>query len=176
MSMRELRTKIKRDEQYKKFSAVINMNMERININALMDEIRDTAELRTKTSLAFCAKNELLKKLMEENLKAQAYRSRLSEICVQSSRITAKLSMACEKLSDYVNVTYADEIRSLGRTKEERSVVVNSILRSAYDFISSLESVVDMAEIVIADIDKQHYSLKLTLDALNLHVNKEHIL
>jgi hypothetical protein len=49
-------------------------------------------------------------------------------------------------------------------------------LRSAYDFISSLESVVEMAEIVIADIDKQHYSLKLTLDALNLHVNKEHIL
>jgi hypothetical protein len=152
------------------------MNMERININTLMDEIRDVAELRTKTSLAFCAKQELLKKLMEENLKAQAYRSRLSEICVQSSRITVKLGMACEKLSDYVNVTYADEIRSLGRTKEERSVVVNSLLRSAYDFISSLESVVEMAEIVIADIDKQHYSLKLTLDALNLHVNKEHIL
>jgi hypothetical protein len=52
----------------------------------------------------------------------------------------------------------------------------SSLLRKAYDYISNLESVVEMAEVVIADIDKQHYSLKLTLDALNLHVSREHIL
>lgn len=174
--MRELRSKIKKDEQYKKFASIIKMNIERINVTALMDEIRDIAELRTKTSLAFCAKNELLKNLMEENLKAQAYRSRLSEICVQSSRITAKINIACEKLRDYINVTYSEEIKVIGRTKEERNVVVNSLLHQAAEFTSGLESAVEMAEIVIADIDKQHYSLKLTLDALNLHVNKEHIL
>lgn len=174
--MRLLRAKIKKDEQYKKFADTIRMNVERINTSNLMDEIRDIAEIRTKTSLVFTAKTELLKKLMEENLKAQGYRSRLSEICVQASRISAKIDVACEKLRDYINVTYSEEIKNIGRTKEERNMVANSLLQQAYEFTSGMESAVEMAEIVIADIDKQHYSLKLTLDALNLHVNKEHIL
>ena len=121
-------------------------------------------------------KSDLLKSILEENLKAQAYRSRLSEICIQCTRITAKIKIASEKLKDYIQVTYSESIKESGRTKEERSIVVNSLLHEANAYINRISSVVEMAEILIADIDKQHYSLKLTLDALSLHVNKEHIL
>lgn len=174
--LKTIRMQVKKDEQYKKFIAVVNMNIELVNTSNLMDEVRDIAEIRTKSSIKFSAKESLLKNLMEENLKAQAYRSRLAEICVQSGRITGKLRIACDKLKDYINVTYSEEIQSFGRTKDERGVLVASLLSSAFEFISNLDSVVLLASIVITDIDKQHYSLKLTLDALNLHVNKENIL
>lgn len=171
----ELREQIKRDKKYKKFMTIIEMNQERINPTHLIDEIRDIAEIRTKTSLK-SGNPDLVKALIHENLKAQAYRSRLSEICVTSARISSQLHKACEQLKDWIAVQYSDELKSCGRTKDERMVVVQSLLRPATEIVKSLELVVSMASTIMTDIDKQHYSLKLTLDGLNLHVNKEHLL
>lgn len=174
--MKELKDRIQSDEKYAKFITTIRTNKQRINVNVLMDEIRDISEIRAKSSLAFAPKEKLLQALLEENLKAQAYRSRLAEICVQSNRIISKLEIAVSKMKDHINVNYYEEIKSLGRTKEERNYVIVSLLGEATQYIDSLKDMIKMAEIVIMDIDKQHYSLKLTLDALNLHVSKEHIL
>lgn len=174
--MKVLRSKIRKDVKYKKFEQIIEMNVERLNVNNLLDEIGDIAEIRTKTALVFNQSSDSIKQIIDQNLKAQAYRSRLSEICVQCNRISSLVNLACEKIKDYINVTYSKEISSIGRTKEERGTVISSLMHTALEFISGLNSVIEMAEIIIADIDKQHYSLKLTIDALNLHVNKEHIL
>jgi hypothetical protein len=173
--MKELRRKIKQDEKYIRFNSVIEMNKTRINVSSIMDEIRDIAEIRTKSSLKYNMDGSMLASLMKENLNAQSYRSRLSEVCVTCSRITAKIDTACEKLSSYLNVRFNVEIQGLGRTKDERGAVVKLLLQDAYEFMNGMAAIVEMAETVIADIDKQHYSLKLTLDAMNLHVNKEHI-
>ena len=175
MSMKELRRKIKLDEKYIRFSSLVQLNKTRINIASVMDEIRDIAEIRTKSSLKYTMDSGLLAALMKENLNAQAYRSRLSEVCVTCSRISAKLESACEKVSSYLNVRFNDEIKLLGRTQAERGAVIQLLLQDAYEFIGGMSAIVEMSEIIIADIDKQHYSLKLTLDAMNLHVNKEHI-
>lgn len=177
MNIKEIQSQIKKDKHFKKFSSIINTHIEHTNPMNLIDEIRDISEIRTKTSVLYTSqKSDLLKSILEENLKAQAYRSRLAEICIQCTRIVAKIKSASEKLKDYIHVNYNESIQECGRTKEERAMVVNSLLYEANAYINRISSVVEMAEILISDIDKQHYSLKLSIDALNLHVNKEQIL
>lgn len=104
----------------------------------------------------------------------QGYRSRLSEICLQCNRASAKLRRAIEQLQTYMLVRYYDEIRELGlRTKEERTNLIDTVLTDVFQFVEGIEEVVEAAETIIEDIDKAHYSLKLGKEIIELHTHKE---
>lgn len=172
----DLKNQIALDKKFKRYKEIVEMNYERINPTNLVDEIRDVAEIRTKTTLSKAPRTDLLKHLIDENLRAQAYRSRLSEICVQCARVSAQLTNANDKIKDWISIKYGEELKQCGRTKDERMVVINALLRPSLELVKSLELVTSMALVIIQDIDKQHYSLKLTVDSLNIHVTKEHLI
>ena len=161
----------------KKFKEVIELNSARIGIESTSTEIKEIAELRTKTSVRFKQSTlETIRGVLTENLEAQAYRTRLSEICLACKRVIAHVNKACKNMKTRIHLNYSEEIKTFGRSKEDRELISNTALRFAYDFVYDLESLIEMAQLIISDIDKQHFSLKLTKEALELCVHRESIL
>lgn len=175
--MSNLQDKIREDEQYIKFMRVITMNAKRINVETLIDEVKEITEMRTRTSVAYDkSPRKMLTAIVQENLKAQSYRSRLSEISLQSTRVVAQINNASAKMRDYINLTFNEEIKKLGRSKDDRAVISNVMLSKSIKYVDSLEALIEMAGIVISDIDKQHYSLKLAKETVELLIQRESIL
>lgn len=173
----DLKNQIRRDPLYRKFKEVVQLNSVRINVESLTTEVKEVSELRSKTSVKYYSSHsKQLQAVTQQNLDAQAYRSRLAEICLQSKRVISQVDRACDKIRDHINLKFAEEIKTFGRTKEERSLISNIMLRFATDYTDELEALIEMAEIVIADIDKQHYSLKLTKETVELLIHRETIL
>lgn len=168
---------IKRDPKFKEFRDVITLNSKRLGVEALTTEIKEISELRSKTSVKYNGSTlETLNAVLKENLEAQAYRSRLSEICLQSKRIITQVNRACDNMTNRISINYSEEIKAFGRTKEDRSMISKNVLQFAYDYISELEGLIDIAQLIISDIDKQHYSLKLTKESIELLIHRESIL
>lgn len=172
-----LKTQIKRDPIYKKFKEIVELNAVRINVESLTNEVKEVSEIRSRTSVKYNeTPSQLIRAVLQENLLAQSYRSRLSEICLQATRVISQVSRACDKIRDHINLKFADEIKVFGRTKDDRAIIANTMLRFALNYTGELETLVLMAESIISDIDKQHYSLKLTKESLELLINRENIL
>lgn len=173
----DLKFQVRKDPLFRRFKEVVDLNSQRINVESLINEVKEVSEMRTRTAVKYNqTPSELIKALVQENLTAQAYRSRLAEICLQATRVIAQIDRACDKIRDHINLKYLEEIKSLGRTKDERALISNTVLRFATNYTDELGTLIEMAELIIADIDKQHYSLKLTKESVELLVNRESIL
>jgi len=62
------------------------------------------------------------------------------------------------------------------RTKEERTLVMEIALKTFIKYVGKLYEVKEVVILVIQDIDKAHYSLKLSVDAIKNSMDKEKFL
>jgi carboxyl-terminal processing protease len=75
-------------------------------------------------------------------------------------------------MQDYGRAVIVGSPQSFGKGTVQTFVELNRFLNTSDDF----GTLIEMAELIIADIDKQHYSLKLTKESVELLVNRESIL
>jgi len=110
--------------------------------------------------------------IIEANTMDQGARGRLTEILVTCSRSVNTLERACTAMKQHLYLTFADDLRAL-RTKDERMYVIDVCLSSFMRYIDKVQSVKDMANLIVTDIDKGSWSLKLSVSAMQVDKTRE---
>ena len=172
VSVKSVLTTLRSDKRYKRLLESFDTSPAfRIPKESLAEEIKVIHELREIRRLN-TNDAAFVDKVIKANTHDQAQRSRLVEIIVVCTRISNKLTEAIEALKQHYMLEYVDHLRQF-RTKEERNLVLNMALRKFIRFVNEVESLKEMANIVVLDIDKAAWSLKNTIEALKISSARE---
>lgn len=173
MSSKELMLLAKRtilkDEKYKRFKRNFDQaDHFNLPIKELEDEllfIHNTRPIRTLKDLRQTP--GYVDHVIHATVVDQANRSRLVELTIACVNAERRLTDGLTALTDYLYIEYATEL-SKWRTKDERKVFLHTVLRPFYKYLDQVHSLRAKIELVISDIDKAGYTIKNTLQALEL--------
>lgn len=115
---------------------------------------------------------KFLEKIIDASIDDSSKRSRLVEISLQCFKSGNSMSEALEKMRRYLLMTYSDDIY-FARTKDERLHIVDTVLEPLFRFVAQTQAISKMADMVISDIDKTGYSLKLNVEAYKIHFGRK---
>ena len=145
-----------------------------INVRQLTDEIASTHKIREVRRLN-SQEPGFLTQLLKANTDDQATRSRMTEILVECGRAISKLDKTLDYLTQYLITTYTYELRAF-KTKEERQYIIHAVLRQFRDYMADVQSLKDTALLIVSDIDKAAWSMKLSVAVMQIHSDKEHLI
>lgn len=141
---------------------------------AFAEFTKEVMDIHKTRSIRYLSRTEgrFIEQIVDASLRDQANRSRLAEISMVCFRAAASLEEALTPLQEYLIMTYGPEM-SFVRTKDERKQLVEMALRPFYKFISQCTTLRQLTDIVIVDIDKAAWSLKLLINAYELQNRPE---
>lgn len=113
--------------------------------------------------------------IVKANTTDQTTRSRLTEISLNCFKAISTLEAAMDSMRKYLIVKYTHELRQY-RTKDERLMIINIALKTFLKYIDAVRVVHESASMVVSDIDKAAWSLKLSLMAVQTHSERERTL
>lgn len=128
-----------------------------------IEQIHKTRSIRQLTQ----SSPRFIEALVDASILDQSNRSRLAEISMACYRAEHSLKEALEPLKAYLLMNYSVELSGI-RTKDERDKVLDMALAPFRKFINRTTEVREMCRIVIEDIDKGAWSLKLNVAAMQL--------
>lgn len=163
---------MKKDKKYKRLKETFDtIPLYQMPIKKLADEIETLHKSRLMRILNV-EDPKFVDKLIRANVQDQSVRGRLTEIMMMGVRVNSTLSRALKSLRYHLLITFTDELRPY-RTKEERTEIINMVLKTFEIYIADIEMLNQSATLCVVDIDKANYSMSRTLEALALHVAKE---
>jgi anaerobic ribonucleoside-triphosphate reductase len=169
---RSVVTLIKRDDRVRRLARSFDsLPYFQLPFNDLQEEVEQIHEMRRVRNLKLKTSN-FVDDIIQANVQDQSNRSRLVEIMMKSRTSQRKLEQALDPLVEHILIEYAAQLKTV-RTKEERKQYINTALAKFYKHIYKAEALYEQAELVVLDIDKAGYSLKLTVEALKISSQKE---
>lgn len=163
---------LRADPRYKKLRHLFGTSpLYTIPLDKLSTEISSVHATRLVRRLN-AMDSKIVQNIINASIHDQSVRSRLAEILITLIRSKSTLSDALESLRHYYLTSYQIELRQF-RTKEERIMILNMVLRTFDSYITNVDVVRASAEIVIADIDKAAWALRATVDAMKIHAARE---
>lgn len=176
LTLEDLQRKIQRNKKYKRMlEAFQTHKLYNIPLKRYTQEVETIHISRnTRTLINFCDNGSarLVDELIRANLQDQGNRSRLTEIHIQCVRASAALTESLKKFKDYALLKYEPYLRKI-KTKGERASFLDTVLEDFYTYIYECELVINLASIVIKDIDQTGWSLERTIKALSLNYTPE---
>ena len=118
------------------------------------------------------ANPKIVDQLLRASIDDQGYRSRVVAIIMECVRASASLESAVDAYKEYVLVHYSEDLKSL-RTKEERMMVIKTAVGSFQKYINKVQVLRDCCDLLVKDIDQGAWSLKLSVQTLELHSQRE---
>lgn len=114
------------------------------------------------------------KKLVRAALVDQAYRSRCVELVINVIRNRNVLEQAISIIKKHVEGEYSDYLKQIGlRGITERKSLINSLVLNATRQLAEMDTIVQICDLVITDIDKSSYALKHAVDSLQIAMKRE---
>lgn len=108
-------------------------------------------------------------KIAEVSLQDQSYRSRLVEIMMVATKQYQMLSAAYDAAVDRIGMDMNSSLLDRGlRSIGDRTTFVKSRLQFASQRLCEINLVIELAQMVIADIDAGGWSLKRTFESLQI--------
>jgi predicted secreted protein len=160
------------DEKYKRLKLSFDtLPIYQIAVDTILTEIGTAHKLRDIRRLN-TSDPQFIDKIIKANTSDQSHRGRMTEILMTCLRSRATLERACTALKHHLLVTYSTELRGF-RTKEERTYVIDMALSPFIRYIDRIQLLQDTANLVITDIDKGQWGLKLTVSALQMDRSRE---
>lgn len=154
---------IRADSRYKRLKKDLSENsLFQLAFASLTKEVETIHKTRNIRYISF-KEGKFLEHLVEASLRDVAARSRISEIVVQCTKAKTVLERASEALSDYLILTYGDQIR-FAKTKEERSRVIRLAMKPFIMKLNELESLIAVCQVIVQDIDKAGFAMKMIAD------------
>ena len=163
--------KLKADKRVQRlFTMFDELPLYKLPLKQLRDEIETIHSAR---SVRFLNQHDpkFIEKIIDASIDDTAKRSRLVEMSVQCFKSGNSMSEAVERMRQYLITTYSDDIY-FARTKDERLFIVDMVLSPLLKFVAQTQAISKMADEVIKDIDKAGYSLKLIVDAYQIHYGR----
>jgi hypothetical protein len=114
------------------------------------------------------------KKIADAAMRDQSVRSRCVEICMEITRNRNQLAIAMNTVSTYVNAEYGSLLADNGvRAVTERRSIVESLFGPAQRTLDELDTITEIADLVIKDVDQASWSIKSTVTALEVATARE---
>jgi hypothetical protein len=176
LTLEQVQVKIGKNKKLKQLVESFQTNkLYAINLEEYKAEILALHQSRSiRTLIKFCEDREakLVDEVIRANLIDQGQRSRLTEILIHCTRASVALSEALKVFKQYCLVRYDPYLKTI-KTKGEREGFLDTCLDSMYTYISDAELVINLARLVLADIDQGGFALKRMIDALSLTQARE---
>jgi hypothetical protein len=129
--------------------------------------LHQSRNIRTLVNFREDKTSKFVDEVIHSNLIDQGQRSRLAEILIQCTRASCALSDALKLFKEYAIIRYDPYLNKI-KTKGERSSFIDVCLSEMTEYINDCELVINLAKIVINDIDQAGWTLTRTINALSL--------
>lgn len=165
---RDLKKLIRKDPKYIRLrESFETLPQFQLPIEEMHKEILTTHKTRSIRRLNTRA-NDFIDKVVEAAAGDINSRGRLTEIMVVALKASRQLKLAIETLSDYLIAKYGDNLRRVASTKGERDKFIETLLRDFVNYVAKADTLREAAALVITDIDKDGYGLRVIVDTLRI--------
>lgn len=173
MSEKSLKKLLKEDSQFIKYKNILTAAESMGEFENYISELENMHKARKARTLVH--KKIGTQRLMRAIMQDAAYRARCVEILVQVGKAQRLLHAATDSIYNHIFVKYKVYLAQY-RTKAEKDSFVQSLLSDSYAKQNDFERVVDVAKLIIEDIDKFSWSTKNIIEAMKLVFQKENVI
>lgn len=139
------------------------------NIQSEIETLHSGRKMRNMT-----LRRTSVNRLISASYQEAATRSRLVELVVTITRNYNMLELAYQAATESLISKFYKELP--GSTKASKSAFVNDVMSELKIRLTEFKSVIEIANLIIADIDKCGFSLKHVVDLLQISNKRENIL
>ncbi len=162
-----------KDANWKRFLNILEASERLSDFDNYANEVLNIHKGRKSRQLVYKASSA--KRLIEANMQDISFRSRCVEIMIEVRRARRLLNISLDSIKNHILATYQTYL-SAYRTKAERDIYVSSLVSDAEAKLAEFESIIEVCELVVSDIDKTSWSMKSILDAMELIYRRENVL
>lgn len=112
------------------------------------------------------------RRLASASMQDQSFRSRYVQMRMEALEVRTLLDYAIDAMRGYLTTAHKERI--VGRTINERDSRIDNILKDGLLEIHRIDSLMDITREAIDDIDHASFTIKHTLDSLNVAVKGEY--
>jgi hypothetical protein len=169
-----LRNALKKDARWKRFRAIVDQAY-LPEFDAHIDEIERLHKTRGVRVLGAQAMPSG-KRVADAAMRDQGVRSRCVEIVMQVTRSRNYLAIQMDVVRSYVMAQYMQLLGESGaRTITEKKEHVTSMFSKADTTLHRLDTITEIADLVIKDCDQAAWALSKTVSALEVATKREHM-
>jgi hypothetical protein len=173
-AVKELRRRLKTDETWQKYRRIVEHSWD-TSFDTFLDEIQKMHKGRALRILGLDSSHPSGKKLAKAALVDQAYRSRCVEIVMTLTRNRNNLHYAIDTIKKHLDANYRSTLITLGvRGVTDRKQLIASLLSSATRKLSDIDTIVEIADMVIKDIDQGTWCIKHAVDAIQVATKRQY--
>ena len=166
-----LKRALKRDKVWHRF-VEISKGAYRPEFSGFVVEMQKLHKTRTVRQLATAMPTG--KRIGEAAMVDQSVRSRCTEICMDIMASSSYLSMSIDNMRRYILANYDEILVDAGATRiTEKRTIVDGLFNTANSRLQQLYDILDVADLVIKDIDQAGWALARTTTALEIAVKRE---
>ena len=116
---------------------------------------------------------EAQKEIIEADLQHAAYRSRAAEIRMLCYELSDVLDELISNATKYMMAQYANELKNSGfTTRDARQAATEHVLTQFIKRKRELDRVIEIAKLVIDDLDKASFNINHIIEVLKLSVSR----
>lgn len=154
----ELIQAIREDAEYIKLKKVAREEREKLKITENWDE--SMTLLSRRPSRDIHAKKQFSPKAVMEAMSFDmSARSRLTEMRTRAKLHADTLENACDAMGHHIRTAYGEELKRHCTTVDSRKSFVAKLNQPMLDLLCEIDSLIDMLDQVITDIDKTSFHL-----------------
>lgn len=157
------------DEKLADFRKAIENGEYSLNARRDIKEIQTLHVTRTVRLLHSDEIRENNNMVIDALINNQVTRSRIVEIKLNVSNLDIRIKARIEALTNYLMLTYAEDLKKNYKTQTERKSVVNSMFDFTNKLCAEIETVQKFADLIINDIDQAAWTLKSIIDCLKIN-------
>lgn len=167
-----LRKSLRKDKRWQRFRNIIDQAY-LPEFDAFTDEIERLHKTRGVRVLGAQAL-PTGKKVADAAMRDQSVRSRCVEIVMSVTRSRNYLAIQMDTVRSYLMAQYMQLLHDEGiRTITEKREIINSMFSRADTCLHRLDTITQIADMVIKDVDQAGYALKHTVEALSVATKRE---
>lgn len=150
-----LKRKLRKDDRWIKFETIIERAYP-VKFRNYLQEIKTIHQGRSVRNLS---RKTSANTLLDANGQDQSYRSRCVEILIEVKQNYSLVDAMTLGIKRYILSTFS-EVLNEHSTKGAKEQAVDTLLDPAYDKLTKLESLEEIANLVLKDIDQASYALQ----------------
>lgn len=163
---------LRKDDAYLKYRTILEHCRNLAEFDNLVSELETMHKSRKSRDLHLRTPD--VHKLIEATMQASAFRSRCVEIMNTVQKANRLLQAATDRIEVHTATTYRDYIP--GRSQQERKAYVKNIYQSGHYKLADYDRIIEMAKLLIEDVDQFGWSARLILNSLELIYQRENII
>lgn len=167
-----LRRTLRKDDKWARYVAVYRTSY-RPEFDKFIDEIQTLHRTRS-TRILGAQSAPSGKKIADAAMRDQSTRSRCVEICMEVVRQRNHLAIVMNTVQSYILTEYGKLLYDLGfRSNKAKEEAVLSLFGAGRRKTEELDTIVEIANMVINDVDQASWAIKSTVAALEVATARE---